>query len=339
MSLKTCTEWATESYQECAEYRDDGYQACAEYRDDGYNACAGWRSECCDWWPCSWLCEIVSWFCYAWYWVSNIVCVSYYWVANLVCVVWTTVVTAVCIAWEVITVILTPLSFILELILSIPVIGRILAEILSIIQEIIWRIAGLLDALLGLIGIRLLKKLHINIIILRDNTGNPVSTVANLDPHIEAARTIYRDQANVHLITDCVKTVKANSPDYALDVNCDAAAWAEDLLLAGSYFEFNKALYCPADGTSRLTGLSAPITVFVVRDIPGNTEGCSLGPLSDYVTVQGNNPICIAHEIGHACGLWHISTAGNLANPACGGTNMTWWQRIIVRDSRFVSYI
>ena len=94
-----CTERRDNGYNRCAERRDNGYNRCAERRDNGYNSCADWRSRCCDWWPCSWLCEIVSWFCVAWVWVSNIVCVAWVWVSNIVCVAWVWVSNIVCVAW------------------------------------------------------------------------------------------------------------------------------------------------------------------------------------------------------------------------------------------------
>ena len=94
-----CARYEESGYQTCTKYEDRGYQACSEYEDRGYNSCAEWKKNCCDWWPCSWACEIISWFCVAWVWVSNLVCVAWVWVSNLVCVAWTWVTTFVCRAW------------------------------------------------------------------------------------------------------------------------------------------------------------------------------------------------------------------------------------------------
>lgn len=98
-----CAEYEENSYKTCAEYEDQGYEACSKYEDQGYESCAEWKKNCCDWWPCSWVCEIFSWFCVAWVWVSNIVCVAWTWISNIVCVAWTWITTLVCTAWYWIT--------------------------------------------------------------------------------------------------------------------------------------------------------------------------------------------------------------------------------------------
>ena len=94
-----CTQTRDNGYNRCTQTRDNGYNRCTQTRDNGYNSCADWRSRCCDWWPCSWACELVSWFCFAWVWVSNIVCVAWVWVSNIVCIAWVWVSNIVCVAW------------------------------------------------------------------------------------------------------------------------------------------------------------------------------------------------------------------------------------------------
>jgi hypothetical protein len=317
MSIQVCTQWAEESYDECERWEDQGYSAC----DD-------WDERCCDWWPCSWLCKIVTWVCVAWVWVSNVVCVA-----------WTTITTLVCLVWEVVSIVLTPITWVIEIILSIPVIGRLLDEIINIVTTIIWRLTGLLDALATAVGIRPLKKLRLCIIILRDERGNPVATEAGLKPAIDAARDIFRNEANVELIVDGIHTVDNESPTHALDVNCNVDAWGEDLWITGAYFDATSAWHCPTGGLGRITGYANPIVVFCVRSIPGGTAGCALGPLTDYLTIEGGNPVCLAHEIGHKVGLWHCCPGINLANGTCGGTQLDWWQVVIVRNSEFVTYV
>jgi len=339
MSIQACTEWATESYQECAEWEDQGYQGCDDWEDQGYSACDEWDDNCCDWWPCSWACAIITWVCVATVWISNWVCVAWVWISNVVCVLWTTVVTVICVAWEIIVILATPIVVLLELILAIPIVGRLIAEFLNLVRTIIVRLAQLPDLILTVIGIRPLKKIRLCIIILRDENGVAVTTEANLQAAITSATDIFRDEANVHIVVEGIHTVDAPSPTYALDVGCNLAAWGEDLTLAGSYFQATAAWQCPTGGLGRVTGFSNPMVAFCVRDIPGGTLGCALGPLNDYLTIEGGNPVCLAHEMGHKVGLWHCCTGVNLASGTCGGTLLQWWQVAIVRNSKYVSYI
>ncbi len=94
-----CTETRDEAYKQCAEYEDQGYDACDRYEDQGYNSCDEWKRNCCTWWPCSWACEIISWVCVLWVWISNLVCVAWVWITNLVCVTWNWIVHVVCVSW------------------------------------------------------------------------------------------------------------------------------------------------------------------------------------------------------------------------------------------------
>jgi hypothetical protein len=315
--MKVCVDWAEESYQECA-----------EWQDQGYNSCDQWDANCCDWWPCSWACKIITWVCIAWVWVSNVVCV-----------LWTTITTLVCIAWEIVVTVLAAVGIIIELILSIPIIGRLLDEILNIVTAIIWRVVSIPDSILTVIGITPLKKIRLCIIILRDEDGVPTATEAGLQPAISAAQDIFRDQANVEVIVDQIVTVDSPAPTFALDVNCNLGAWGEDLWLTGSYFDAITAVVCPRGAIGRITGFTNQIVVFCVRQIPGSTAGCALGPATDYLTIEGSLPVCLAHEMAHKTGLWHCCTGVNLANGTCGGTQMEWWQRVIVRNSEFVTYL
>jgi hypothetical protein len=97
--LRGCAAYEDRGYSACARYEDQGYSACSRYEDQGYNSCREWRKNCCDWWPCSWVCEVFSWICVAWVWVTNVVCVAWVWVTHLVCVLWTWVTNLVCVAW------------------------------------------------------------------------------------------------------------------------------------------------------------------------------------------------------------------------------------------------
>lgn len=360
---RECIEWGEETRRECSEYRDEGYNECAETEDRGYR-------DCCDWWPCSWLCD-------AWVWVSNIVCIAWYWVSNVVCVAWTYITSAVCLIWEVIVTILiyvlllietilgaivSFIDFVLEVIFSIPILGRLIRELLSIIQMLIWRIIGLVDAIGYLVGIRPEKKLRLCVIILSDENGLVANESLVLE-EINAAADIFREQANVRVIPCTVvgstKTPfhedetgddrfihisKSTSNNDLLDVSCGVGAWGEDLWTIGSSLNMLMTRLCFCGNARRLLGYGSPITVFVVRSInAGDTTGCSLGPLTDYITAVGTettDKTTIAHEAGHTCGLWHTETRTNLMfkTDSNDRREMTTFQEINFRNSRHVTY-
>jgi hypothetical protein len=121
-------------------------------------------------------------------------------------------------------------------------------------------------------------------------------------------------------------------------VSCDAATLGEDATLAGSYFNVVASMRGFYGNWRRLVGYGAPVVIFFVRSFNGEHIGCSLGPLTDYVTVGHGNDRSTTHELGHACNLWHIDTDGNLMKPGTSGTSMKWWQIAILRDSRHVTY-
>ncbi|RDY59379.1 hypothetical protein [Flagellimonas nanhaiensis] len=348
---RECVEWGEETRRECAEYRDEGYEECSEW------------GEKCKWYK-PWNC-VVELFCKGWYWVSNIVCVA-----------WTYITTAVCLAWEVIVTVVTYVvlvieliigtvisfvGFVLEVIFSIPFLGRLIREILSIVQEIIYRFIGLLDALGYLVGIRPEKKLRLCVIILSDE-GGPVADEAMVLEEVQAAADIFREQANVRVIPCSLFNAKnpfqddvaaddgyihintTISRDELLDLQCGAGAWGEDLGFKGTDLNMMMSRLCFCGNARRLLGYGSPVTVFVVRSIDGSSStGCSLGPLADYVTVVGTettDKTTIAHEVGHACGLWHVGTLRNLMYEFDSNDRreMSTFQEMNFRNSRHVTY-
>jgi hypothetical protein len=46
----------------------------------------------------------------------------------------------------------------------------------------------------------------------------------------------------------------------------------------------------------------------------------------------------MAHEIGHACSLWHVDDETNLMNPDDADTQLSRFQVALLRTSRHVSY-
>ncbi len=81
-------QWTSDATVSCLRYETHTTAVCNKYEDDGYNSCAQWSAQCCTWWPCSWACDIVSWLCNAWYWVSNVVCKVWCNIVQQTCQLW-----------------------------------------------------------------------------------------------------------------------------------------------------------------------------------------------------------------------------------------------------------
>jgi len=335
--MPRCLEWAEERIEECNEWRDEGHNECDE-----------WDERCCDWWPCSWLCKLVTW-----------VCIGFVWVASWVCIGWTVFTTAVCVVWDVVTTIVNAIlvtlesilgwivsavAFIIELIEMIPVFGTLVRWIISIVTTIIWTIVSLGDALLGLIGIRPEKILRACTVILRDENGAPVATEEFATELLQVAADMYKRDANVRLIplgpfkystgflgpesvtNEWVHTNSASSDSDTLDVACGAGGVGAEWGLSGSKFQWLASTNCFYGAWRRVLGYGAPVTCFIIRSIPG-ALGCSLW-ITDYVTVVGEqtlpptdpgyvpptSPRTIGHELGHSCNLWHVCVDDGITN-------------------------
>ena len=393
-----CIKTRDEGKDECTQERDDGYNNCTQNRDDGYN-------ECCDWWPCSWACDAVTWIsnivCVVWTWVSNIVCVAWEWVKNIVCIAWRYITKIICVVADVFTSIFNAIvaivdvvlsiiggiiAFVVDIITSIPFIGRAVEWILNIIKTAVSAVASLPDAILTLFGIMPEKKLKLLVIIQNDSERKPVVNDINVVYRdVQYLINTFRTEMNIRVLptnlfiyrsafssdnnslADFIKTDDSVSSDRTLDVCCDSCAAGDDLTSIGSSFNLMMARLGFSTDARRLIGYGAPIIAFAVRSYTDGKAGCSIGPLSDYVTVKFNEtqsggmyplgsflPINeltadkaldavtdLAHEVGHCCNLPHYDGQNNnLMNPSPTRTgHLTVWQKILVRSSRHVTYL
>jgi hypothetical protein len=220
------------------------------------------------------------------------------------------------------------------------------AELLNVGTEVVNRVLGAPGLVSNLAGVAKRKRMRVCAVILSAPTddGAPARPVATEDQVRDALRLadgIFKREANTELFWDewpHVHTIAEPAPAHALDVSCGTGSWKEDLGDAGAYFRSRlSAALGRSTGSSRtVTGYGEPIGVFVVREIAGKA-GCSMGPLSDYVTVDRVRGTLIAHELGHCCGLWHTKEAGNLMLPAANAETMTRAQQAIFRNSRHVT--
>ena len=377
--MSSCIKWGEKKTKECSETEDQGYDECSESRDQGHK-------DCCDWIPCSWVCD-------AWVWISNIVCVAWTWISNVVCVAWTVIRTAVCVAWDVVVTVasafyetiesllgwaLSGLGFFLDIIFSIPIVGAGLRKALNIITHILWAVVGGIDTGLGIIGIRPEKKLRICTIILRDNRGNPVSSVEYVTAMLQVAANVYKRDANIRIIpsapfqyssgfdpdpqnvdSDWVIVDDGTSGADLLDLPDDTSdSAASDWGTVGSQYQLIASRCCFYGNWRRIVGYGAPITCFIIRSIPVATGRALFG--TDYVRVVGrrnvpkpDSPRTIGHEICHLVGLGHTcvddDTRNIMATSECNlaTTNvrndadprLSDYQAMVLRASKYATYL
>ena len=310
-------EWVEEQIEQPVEqWVNQLQQTCVEQD-------CNWWCLCCNKWLC-WLVwvvvRVVTW----------VVVTVGKWVARIVC--------------EVVNFVLDVVGFIVELILSIPIIGGIIRTILNWVTEIIWRIVGLIDFFASLVGIRLRKKMYFGVIVPSVN-GTPIVPDADIQRQVDAAVNFYDQTCNINLIFTGICHTDISPPDAGLTVGCDAGGFFNDWWLAGSYFEFAAATCKFTDSFRRVIGLGAEIIVFIVQDVtPSNTNGCSFASTQNYVVIEAkptDQAFVAAHEIGHACWLPHDGDPANLMNPITPAANpiLTNVQVAVIRWSKHCVYI
>ncbi|MDQ3746332.1 MAG: hypothetical protein M3444_18320 [Acidobacteriota bacterium] len=292
------------------------------------------RNEPCHWWL---LClnVLFCWLVWVLVKVIRIVFVTVgKWVARIIC--------------EVVNIIADAVGFLINLILSIPILGGIIRTILNWVTELIWRLVGLVDFAASLAGVRPRKKMYFGVIV-PSVGGTQIVTDADIQRQVDAAVAFYNRTCNINLIFTGICHTDISPPAEGLTVSCDAGGFFNDWWLAGSYFEFASATCKFTDGFRRASGYGAEIIVFVVGNVTpdtatSNTNGCSFASTHNYVVVEAkptDQAFVTAHEMGHACLLPHDGNVANLMNPIVPAANptLTNLQIATVRGSRHCVYI
>jgi hypothetical protein len=215
----------------------------------------------------------------------------------------------------------------------------VVRAVARMVVEVVTRVLNFYDFFLGFLTWPP-KKLRIHIAILRNENGAALAATTDLDLAIQYATRVFKDRLNVKLLAygkPLVQVLDGAAPTAALYVRCDGGAVLDELGEAGDYFAKHLA------GWNAIPiSLSFPITVFVVRDVDSK-GGCSLGPFTDYVTVELDgvkSDSLMAHEIGHALGHFgHLGDSSNLMyKHNSRGDHVRWWQKNLFRNSRHVTY-
>jgi hypothetical protein len=199
-------------------------------------------------------------------------------------------------------------------------------------------IVGLPDLLLGFLTWPE-KKLRYHIFILSDDKG-PLIDPAKLAPSIDFFTKTYKDKFNVKVVAygePAIETIKEPAPSAALDVSCGLGAISNEFGEAGEFFS-----QWIAGWNAIPISLTFPVTIFIVRSMAGGADGCSIGPLADYVVMTPSavdKLNVMAHEVAHSCNLWHSNSHSNLMwHDATRGNDVKWFQKNLLRSSRHVQY-
>jgi len=355
--MPSCIEWAEERHEECSDTSDEGYSEC----DD-------WDGNCCTWWPCSWACEVVTWVCVGWTWVSHVVCVAWNVVTTVTCVAWDVVTTAInavivtlesSVGW-----VLSAVAFLVELAEAIPGVGTLIRWIINFINFLAALIYSLVDILLGFLGVRPEKLLRVCSVVLRDEKGNVVANTPYAVQQLARAVTIFKAEANIRIIPSrpfhyTSGFSAAETPDDSwvvvdsgvsdsdlLDPACNGAT---DWGLAGSKNQLKMSTACFYGAWRRIWGYGSPVACVFIREIAGDTIGCAIW-ITDIAWIEGDilhpehtaaaSSATLGHEVGHAGNLWHIDDdPTNLMFPSVsGGDLLEDWQVLLLRASRHVTY-
>ncbi|SFK27024.1 hypothetical protein [Lysobacter sp. cf310] len=252
---------------------------------------------------------------------------------------------------EFVTAVLYVVGAALSTLINVPFLGPIVRGAIRLIMEAWSQGVGLVDAGARLLGIRITKYLRVCIIVLREDSGALTAPAASLATAIALAESTFYRGAKVRLKVLGIHEPRQPAPRDALDVHSEAGAIWEELWLPGGYYEAAATANCTEESFLRLIGLGGPVIAFVVRSIEGGPTGCSLGPLTDYITVEracfvgaGADPTVLAHELAHACSLGHVSDPTNLMFGSSGvgqlrGTALSPLQSTLLRNNRHVTYV
>jgi hypothetical protein len=323
-------------------------------------------------------------------WIEKVdkVCEDLPWPLDFFCHVVTSVVKVIetvvkTIIKTVVTVYCYPLALVLtlaaevvQLVELIPVIGSAVKWWIGALVWVWSQFIGLFDAAIGLIGLRPIKHIRLEVIILMREDRSLTVPPDRVNLVVQRTEAIYRARADIKVHTT-IHQVNTPSPRGALFIEDDIpllGILSEDTTEAGVYFQTTITEMLWEDNPWFVIRVGAPIVVFVVDDVSGADHvGCSAGPLVDYICVEGGvmlvspqtTPVTapimpepagstiasasevLAHEMGHACGLLHDNVAdeqnGDPTNlmyfSSPRGDNLSPFQRAIVRSSPHVTYI
>jgi len=212
-------------------------------------------------------------------------------------------------------------------------------------------VLSIFDMLLTAFGNMVPKKTRVYVKILSNSKGpliNPrdhrsQGDWAKLVKEVHEARRIFEKEINVTMLpssdSEAITVINEVAPPEALKPHCGAATTWDVLGAAGAFYRFHEQ----SNAGNLLLGYGSAITVFIVEDVQGAYAGCSPGPAGNYVVVDvdgiRDQTWTLAHEVGHACNLWHAWAGDSLMRHSGSGRKdyLKRWQKVIARASRHVT--
>lgn len=189
--------------------------------------------------------------------------------------------------------------------------------------------------------------LRMNVVILSDEAGRPLTSPEAMRPSIELAGSVLTAESGIRVRLTGIQVIEEPAPALALDPRANRRLLLDDVLGRTEFYRRHSA---PVDLSSAVVG--APVTVIVVRNIAGRVTGCSLGISADWVIVQASlfdqeqpaayDETVLVHELGHALNLPHFKDKQNLMFPVSSppgdlrGTTLQGWQTAILHSNRHV---
>jgi len=219
------------------------------------------------------------------------------------------------------------------------------------LSAVVHVVLSVFDMLMTAFGDMVPKKMRVYVKILSTNKGpliNPrdhgsQSDWSKLLKEVHDARRIFDKEINVTMLpssdSEAITVIDEPAPPEALKPHCGAATTWDVLGAAGAFYRRHEQL----NAGNLLAGYGSAITVFIVEDVQGAYAGCSPGPASNYVVVDVNGirdqTWTLAHELGHACNLWHRWAGDSLMRHDGNGRRdyLKKWQKVIARASRHVT--
>lgn len=172
-------------------------------------------------------------------------------------------------------------------------------------------------------------------------TGLPVITYSNpnLIKAIDFAKKVFKEEFNVKIVSNGIYIVPDIPPDVALNPSC-SGLYGQDFGEAGEFYASHGYYGSFIWGVFQFNPIY-PIDVFVVSSVGGKI-GCSLGPLTNWVVISPpgiDNESTLAHELAHACNLWHRPNVSSLMyHDKIRGRTTKLWQANFFRSCRHVNY-